>query len=151
MTPIDAPRAQALREFERSPQDTTEDGPAGVDGSQSDTRSRSRAKRQLVGVMGALSVLLIMASWFVLPRQVAQDPPDRLEYPATPIGTNGLTVEERQQSYHLTEGGELYPIAWLLALEQRVPTDERQPLPDARVDGALHVRHTPVRQLEHWT
>src|SRR6478672_7805750 len=33
---------------------------------------------------------------------------------------NGLTVEERRQFYHLSEGGELYPADWLLALEATV-------------------------------
>jgi hypothetical protein len=31
--------------------------------------------------------------------------------------TNGLTPAERQRYYHLSEGGELYPVDWLLALE----------------------------------
>src|SRR5262249_6081778 len=33
---------------------------------------------------------------------------------------NGFTVEERRQFYHLSEGGELYPADWLLALEATV-------------------------------
>lgn len=52
---------------------------------------------------------------------VARDLPERLQYPPAPIGSNGLSAEERQQYYHLSEGGEAFPIAWLLALEQRVP------------------------------
>jgi hypothetical protein len=51
---------------------------------------------------------------------VAKDLPERLQYPAAPLGSNGLSAEERQQYYHLSEGGEAYPIAWLLALEQEV-------------------------------
>ena len=31
--------------------------------------------------------------------------------------TNGLLRAERQRYYHLSEGGELYPVDWLLALE----------------------------------
>jgi hypothetical protein len=46
--------------------------------------------------------------------------PERISYPPAPLGSNGLTLEERQQAYHLSEGGEAFPIAWLLALEQRV-------------------------------
>ena len=45
---------------------------------------------------------------------------DQLTYPSTPLGSNGLTGTEREQHYHLSEGGEAYPIAWLLALEQVV-------------------------------
>jgi len=33
---------------------------------------------------------------------------------------NGFTVEDRRQFYHLSEGGELYPADWLLALEATV-------------------------------
>jgi hypothetical protein len=34
--------------------------------------------------------------------------------------TNGLTPAERQRYYHLSEGGELYPVEWLQALEVEV-------------------------------
>ena len=34
--------------------------------------------------------------------------------------TNGLSPEERARYYHLSEGGELYPLDWLLTLETEV-------------------------------
>src|SRR5436853_382117 len=40
--------------------------------------------------------------------------------PASGEYANGFTVEERRQFYHLSEGGELYPADWLLALEATV-------------------------------
>src|SRR5262245_60332798 len=40
--------------------------------------------------------------------------------PAPGEYANGFTVEERRQFYHLSEGGELYPADWLLALEATV-------------------------------
>jgi hypothetical protein len=35
--------------------------------------------------------------------------------------TNGLTPAQRQRYYHLSEGGELYPVDWLLALTVDTP------------------------------
>ena len=40
-----------------------------------------------------------------------------LPAPPVPEGTNGLTASDREAFYHLSEGGELYPVDWLLALE----------------------------------
>ncbi|HTI38673.1 MAG TPA: di-heme-cytochrome C peroxidase [Vicinamibacterales bacterium] len=52
--------------------------------------------------------------------------------PAPPVaeGTNGLTVGDREAFYHLSEGGELYPVDWLLALE----------VESTAPDGTLQVR-----------
>ena len=58
-------------------------------------------------------------------RPSARNLPEVLTYPSAPIGSNGLTAEERQQYYHLSEGGEAFPIAWLLALEQKVTINGR--------------------------
>jgi hypothetical protein len=74
-------------------------------------------------VIGGLFVAVVlvlagMIAWALWP--VTKDLPDKLAYPTAPSGSNGLTAEERQQYYHLTEGGELYPMAWLLALETEV-------------------------------
>ncbi len=44
------------------------------------------------------------------------DAPPLAARPA-PEGFNGLTAEERGAYYHLSEGGELFPLDWLLALE----------------------------------
>jgi len=69
--------------------------------------------------MGIAALVFAAAlGWALWP--VTRDLPERLQYPPTPLGTNGLTAEERQQYYHLSEGGEAFPIAWLLALEQVV-------------------------------
>ena len=68
----------------------------------------------------AALVFLAALGWALRP--VTRDLPraDQLAYPSPPLGGNGLTAEERQQYYHLSEGGEAYPIAWLLALEQEI-------------------------------
>jgi hypothetical protein len=41
--------------------------------------------------------------------------------------TNGLTPAERERYYHLSEGGEIYPVDWLLALETRNPAGHTVP------------------------
>ena len=68
----------------------------------------------------AALVFVVALGWAMRP--VTRDLPraDQLTYPAPPLGSNGLTDVERQRSYHLSEGGEAYPIAWLLALEQAI-------------------------------
>ena len=58
-------------------------------------------------------------------RPAARNLPEMLTYPSAPLGANGLSAEERQQYYHLSEGGEAFPIAWLLALEQQVTINGR--------------------------
>jgi hypothetical protein len=45
-------------------------------------------------------------------------------------GQNGLTDADRTNFYHLSEGGELFPLDWLLALDVEVPAN----------DGSVHVR-----------
>lgn len=50
------------------------------------------------------------------PQDVAAATPPATARPLAP-DTNGLTVAERQRYYHLSEGGELYPVEWLRALE----------------------------------
>jgi hypothetical protein len=73
--------------------------------------------------LGIAALAFVAAlGWALWP--VTRNLPERLQYPATPLGSNGLTAEERQQYYHLSEGGEAYPIAWLLALEQVVRDSE---------------------------
>jgi mono/diheme cytochrome c family protein len=71
------------------------------------------------GALAAAALLFIGALTWAM-RPVTKDLPERLSYPAPPLGSNGLTAAEREQYYHLSEGGEAYPIAWLLALEQKV-------------------------------
>ena len=93
----------------------------------SNSNDRPRRTRRIVLTILAVAVLLVAAvpMWMLWP--VAKDLPDRLPAPAPPSGANGLTADERQQYYHLTEGGELYPMAWLLALEQEVPGPDGKP------------------------
>jgi hypothetical protein len=47
-----------------------------------------------------------------------------------PGGENGLLPGDRANFYHLSEGGELFPVDWLLALDVEVPAS----------DGSVHVR-----------
>jgi hypothetical protein len=76
-------------------------------------------RRPVLKLLAVAALLFVGAiGWALWP--VSKDLPDRLQYPPAPLGNNGLTTEERQQYYHLTEGGEMYPMAWLLALEQTV-------------------------------
>ncbi|MEP7306123.1 MAG: di-heme-cytochrome C peroxidase [Acidobacteriota bacterium] len=84
------------------------------------TGNRLRVAGKIFATAALLLSLAFVAAatWVLWP--VAKEPPARLQYPPTPLGSNGLTAEERQQYYHLTEGGEAFPIAWLLALEQTV-------------------------------
>jgi hypothetical protein len=80
-----------------------------------------KRRRPIVWAIGAAAVVFAAAlAWAMRP--VTKDLPsaDGIQYLTTPIGSNGLTAEERQQYYHLTEGGEAFPIAWLLALEQEI-------------------------------
>jgi cytochrome c peroxidase len=49
---------------------------------------------------------------------------------STPGGRNGLSDTDRASFYHLSEGGELFPLDWLLALDVEVPAG----------DGTLQVR-----------
>jgi hypothetical protein len=89
--------------------------------------TETRRRPRLVWAALALATLGFAAAlgWALGP--VARDLPERLQYPPEPLGANGLSAEERQQYYHLSEGGEAYPIAWLLALEQVVQDEYGRP------------------------
>ncbi|HVJ28177.1 MAG TPA: hypothetical protein VM493_11585, partial [Vicinamibacterales bacterium] len=78
-------------------------------------------------IFWAAAAVLLLAfaaafGWALGP--VAKDLPAHVASGPAPLGSNGLTAEERQQYYHLSEGGEAFPIAWLLALEQEVKDDK---------------------------
>jgi processive rubber oxygenase RoxA-like protein len=75
---------------------------------------------RIVGALFLAAVLLVAVAVGWTLRPVKKDLPEPLTYPPAPSGSNGLSTEERQQYYHLTEGGELYPMSWLLALEQQM-------------------------------
>ena len=48
--------------------------------------------------------------------------------PPPPVeGTNGLADADRSAFYHLSEGGEIYPLDWVLALEIEVGTRDGRP------------------------
>lgn len=47
-------------------------------------------------------------------------------YPS-PEGHNGLSDEQRGRYYHLSEGGELYPLDWILALETEATGPDGRP------------------------
>ena len=83
-----------------------------------DSTARPRRFRRMPAIVLLAAVLLFAGRVAWLLRPVTKDLPESLTYPQAPSGTNGLSAEERQQYYHLTEGGELFPMAWLLALEQ---------------------------------
>jgi len=82
-----------------------------------------RGKR-IFWAAAAVSILAFAAAlgWALGP--VAKDLPAHPPVGQAPLGSNGLSAEERQQYYHLSEGGEAYPIAWLLALEQEIKDDK---------------------------
>ena len=65
-------------------------------------------------VVGIAAGIFLRSSGIVGPRvhEAAPLPP-----PPTPEGWNGLTAADRGTFYHLSEGGELFPLDWFLALE----------------------------------
>jgi hypothetical protein len=79
-----------------------------------------------VFVLGLAGGWLLRSGGFGVPVREAPALPAQ---PA-PGGRNGLSDAERSSFYHLSEGGELYPVDWLLALDVEVPA----------ADGAVQVR-----------
>ena len=80
--------------------------------------------KRIFWAAAAVSVLAFAAAFGWALGPVAKDLPAHVPAGPAPLGSNGLTAEERQQYYHLSEGGEAYPIAWLLALEQELKDDK---------------------------
>jgi hypothetical protein len=72
---------------------------------------------------GVIVTLLIVSALgaFVFWRMGRNADPVTLAAAETPPNTTGLSPEERAQYYHLTEGGEIFPVAALLALETPDP------------------------------
>ncbi len=81
------------------------------------TPAPRRSRAFLAATALALLAFVAAVAWVLRP--VTRNLPEMIDYPAPSIGSNGLTAEERQQYYHLSEGGEAFPIAWLIALEQQ--------------------------------
>jgi len=77
-----------------------------------------------VGVLGGLWLERLGVG------QPAPVPAPALPPPLTAEGQNGLGENERTAFYHLSEGGELFPVDWLLALE----------VESTAIDGTLQVR-----------
>ena len=70
----------------------------------------------LIGVFAAG----LVAGWLLTKSGIGQPAPvpaPPLPAPLTPEGQNGLSENERATFYHLSEGGELFPVDWFLALE----------------------------------
>jgi hypothetical protein len=65
-------------------------------------------------VVGIAAGIFLRSSGIVGPKVVVAAP---LPPPPTPEGWNGLTAADRGTFYHLSEGGELFPLDWFLALE----------------------------------
>jgi hypothetical protein len=90
------------------------------------------AKLRTVVVLGIFAAGLL-AGWVIERSGLGRPGPvtaPALPPPPTPEGSNGLSENERTTFYHLSEGGELYPVDWLLALE----------IESTASDGTLQVR-----------
>jgi len=74
----------------------------------------------------------IVGGWMLSGGIRSQDMREAAPLAALPqaAGQNGLTDADRGSFYHLSEGGELFPLDWLLALDVEVPAS----------DGSVHVR-----------
>jgi hypothetical protein len=85
-------------------------------------------------VLGAAVFAAGIAGGFLLEWTGAAQPSPvaapALPAPPVPEGRNGLSPADREAFYHLSEGGELYPVDWILALEVET----------TRPDGGVQVR-----------
>ncbi len=90
---------------------------------------KARTGIVLVGVFAAG----LVGGWLLDRAGIGQPAPvaaPALPPPPTPEGQNGLGESDRSSLYHLSEGGELFPVDWLLALE----------VESTGSDGTLQVR-----------
>lgn len=90
--------------------------------------------KNLLRLAGAPALLLFVCAGSAC-RRDAPPPPTVSSAPLRPVPqsamvlspeTNGLTPADRQRYYHLSEGGELYPVHWLLALETDATSPDGQ-------------------------
>lgn len=73
-------------------------------------------KRILFATIAAgIAIVIVLNTTRMLGPDIQTAKP--LPAPLTPSGTNGLSPTERQTFYHLSEGAELMPLGWYLALE----------------------------------
>jgi hypothetical protein len=88
--------------------------------------------RTVLNVALIFFVGLALGWWLRSGARSRADVRDAPPLPALPAagGQNGLTPAERETFYHLSEGGELYPLDWLLALDVETPAG----------DGGVQVR-----------
>jgi cytochrome c peroxidase len=70
-------------------------------------------------LISILAVIVLAVLWFRWGRLSGPALGEAAPLPAAlvPEGQNGLSPAERERFYHLSEGGELYPLDWILALE----------------------------------
>src|SRR5262245_19169940 len=98
-----------------------------------DSRGSGSRMNRRTGLIVAVFVAGLIGGW-LLTRAGLGDPgpvpAPALPAPPTPEGQNGLSDAERASLYHLSEGGELFPVDWLLALE----------VESLASDGTLQVR-----------
>ena len=78
---------------------------------------------KLVAIVAAVAAAVLLVLFLRARSNDGPEPVDAAPLPArpAPIGTNGLSDADRATYYHLSEGGELYPLDWLLALEVEYP------------------------------
>ncbi len=77
--------------------------------------------------VGGIFVAGVVGGWTlrsggIRPPEVRAAP--RFPPPPVAAGQNGLSDGDRASFYHLSEGGELYPVDWLLALDVEVPASD---------------------------
>ena len=77
--------------------------------------------------VGGIFMAGVVGGWTL--RSGGLRPPDvraapRFPPPPVAAGQNGLSDGDRAGFYHLSEGGELYPVDWLLALDVEVPASD---------------------------
>ena len=84
-------------------------------------------------VFAAVFAAGLLGGWVLSRAGIGQPAPIQapaLPPPLSPEGRNGLSDDDRGSFYHLSEGGELFPVDWLLALEVETTTS----------DGSVQVR-----------
>jgi hypothetical protein len=79
-------------------------------------------------VLLTLAVIAVIAFRISAARAPAPIDAPPLPAPIAAEGANGLDASERGLFYHLSEGGEIFPLDWALALETETGTSEGRPV-----------------------